>query len=134
MDRAVVLAIHADQIRQHGGAQGTRDEGALDSSLARPQNRWHHEPDADLCDLAAAYGFGIVRSHPFTDGNKRTGFQMTYVFLGLNGYRIKSSEEDVVPIIFRVAEGSTDESALADWLRAKVVRRRRRQCCGVSAK
>lgn len=120
---SVVLAIHADQISQHGGAGGVRDRGVLESSLERPRNRRHYEPDSDLAELAASYGFGIARNHPFIDGNKRVAFQAMYVFLGLNGLRIESREEEVVSLILSVASGDTDEPQLASWLRERTVPR-----------
>jgi death-on-curing protein len=117
VSRTIVLAIHADQIRQHGGARGLRDEGLLESALERPRNREHYEPGADVHRIAAAYGYGLARNHAFVDGNKRVAFQVMYVFLGLNGYRVAATEADVVSLILRVAEGSLEEEPLADWLR-----------------
>jgi death on curing protein len=118
VSRALVSAVQADQIRQHGGSPGLRDAGLLESALERPRNRWHYEPDADLASLAAAYGFGIARNHPFLDGNKRVAFQTMYVFLGLDGVRIEAPEPELVATMLRLAEGSLDESGLAEWLRA----------------
>lgn len=117
VNRAVVLAIHVDQIRQHGGSLGLRDEGLLESALERPRNRWRYEPSADLARVAAAYGYGLARNHPFVDGNKRVAFQVMYVFLGLNGHRIEATEADVVGLVLGVAAGSIEEKPLADWLR-----------------
>jgi len=93
----VVMAIHADQISKHGGSGGLRDRGLLESALERPRNRYRYEKDSDLSGLAASYGFGIANNQPFLDGNKRVAFQTMYVFLGLNGLRIESAEEAVVP-------------------------------------
>ena len=112
-----VLAIHADQVQSHGGALGLRDRALLESALERPRNKLRYEPDADLASLAAAYGFGLARNHPFVDGNKRVAFQAMYLFLGLNGLRIEAPEEDVVLLILSLASGRLDEAALADWLR-----------------
>ena len=120
---SVVLAIHADQISQHGGGGGVRDRGVLESSLERPRNRRHYEPDSDLAQLAASYGFGIARNHPFIDGNKRVAFQAMYVFLGLNGLRIESREEEVVLLMLSVASGDADELQRATWLRENTVPR-----------
>ena len=117
---AVIRAIHSDQVRNHGGSLGLRDPGLLESALARPVNRFQYRDDADRCDLAAAYGFGIARNHPFVDGNKRVAFQAMYVFLGLNGLRIEAAEEEVVELILRLARGELEEQALADWLREHV--------------
>jgi death-on-curing protein len=123
----MVLAIHADQIRQHGGSYGVRDKALLESAPGRPVNRWHYSSDLDLSDLGAAYCSGIVRSHAFVDGNKRTGFQTMYVFMGLNGWRIRADEDDVVATIEAVASGTLDEATVAAWLRDHVVRRRTRR-------
>ena len=121
-----VLAIHADQIRQHGGGLGIRDRGLLESALARPVNLWQYKPRSEPWDLAAAYAYGIARNHPFIDGNKRTAFQVMYVFLGLNGWRIKAAEEEVVQVMEGVGSGAEDEVSLADWIEEHVVKRRRR--------
>ncbi|TVP55339.1 MAG: type II toxin-antitoxin system death-on-curing family toxin [Gemmatimonadales bacterium] len=120
---SVVLAIHADQISKHGGSAGLRDRGLLESALERPRNRFHYEPDSDLAGLAASYGFGIARNHPFVDGNKRVAFQAMYVFLGLNGLRIESSEEEVVGLVVSLAGGQLDEPQLTSWLRENTVPR-----------
>lgn len=119
----LIRAIHADQIRQHGGALGLRDPDLLQSAIARAPNRWHCDPDAELTDLAAAYGFGLVKYHPFVDGNKRVAFQAMYVFLGLNGWRIAAEEPEVVRLMRDAAAGAVDESALARWLREHIERR-----------
>jgi death-on-curing protein len=113
----VVLTVHADQVREHGGSLGLRDRDLLESALSRPRNRFAYEPEWNLCDLAASYGFGIARNHPFVDGNKRVAFQAMYVFLGLNGLRIDAPEEEVVGLMLALASGELDESELASWLR-----------------
>ena len=114
---AVVLAVHSDLIQAHGGSLGLRDRGLLESALDRPRNRYHYEPDSDLCSLAASYGFGMAGNHPFVDGNKRVAFQCMYVFLGLNGLRIEALEEEVVAVMMAVASGQVDEEELTAWLR-----------------
>ena len=126
LDRAMVVAIHADQIRQHGGLQGIRDPAGLESALDRARNRWSYEPEVELAGLAANYGYGLTRNHPFADGNKRTGFQVMYVFLGLNGLRIQATDEEVVRLMEGVAAGSVTESGLAAWLGDHMARRRTR--------
>jgi death-on-curing protein len=120
VSRAVVDAIHADLIQQHGGSYGIRDVALLESALDRPRNRYHYEPDADLAVLAAAYGIGIAKNHAFVDGNKRTAFQVMYTFLGLNGYRLVAAEAAVVALMIDVATGTVDEESLAQWCRANV--------------
>ena len=115
-----VLAIHSGQIQVHGGSLGLRDRGLLESALERPRNRFHYETKPDLASLAAAYGFGIAKNHPFVDGNKRVAFQAMYLFLGLNGLRIDASEEQVVATILSLATGELDEPGLAAWLREHI--------------
>jgi death-on-curing protein len=118
-----LLAIHSDQIRAHGGSPGLRDRGLLESALERPRNRFRYETTADLSSLAAAYGFGIAKDHPFVDGNKRVAFQAMYLFLGLNGLRIDASEGQVVATMLSLASGELGEPGLAAWLREHVTPR-----------
>jgi death-on-curing protein len=118
-----VLSIQADQVRDHGGSLGLRDRGLLESALDRPRNRFHYDPAADLSELAAAYGFGIAKNHPFIDGNKRVAYQAMYLFLGLNGLRIDAPEEEVVTLILALASGILEEAELASWLRDHIVQR-----------
>ncbi len=110
-------AFHFDQLRQHGGIPGVRDENALESALARPRNRWGYESDSDLAALAAAYGYGLATNHGYNDGNKRVAFMVMYVFLGLNGWEIDIPEPEVVQVMLALADGRLDEKQLADWLR-----------------
>jgi death-on-curing protein len=119
----VVLAIHASQIREHGGSTGLRDEGLLESAPERARNRFHHEPAADLASLAASYGFGLARNHPFSDGNKRVAFQAMYVFLALNGLRIHAEEPEVVRLMLSLAAGDLAEEDVAVWLRQHTIPR-----------
>ena len=116
LDRAVVLAIHDAQLAEHGGLSGIRDTGAFDPALTRPLNQAAYgEPDAAA--LAAAYGFGIARNHPFSDGNKRTAFVATELFLSLNGFDLTADDGECVLVFLRLAAGEIDEPALADWIR-----------------
>ncbi len=116
----VVIAMHGELIAEHGGSAGIRDAGLLASSLARPQNQAAYgEPS--VFDLAAAYAFGIIRDHPFVDGNKRTGFLAAYVFLDLNGWELMSSEAEAVAAVLALAKGDMDEAGFADWLKTKSV-------------
>lgn len=121
VDRLVVDAIHFDLLRAHGGMPGLRDEGALESALARPRQRFAHESSCDGATLAAAYGFGLARNHPFNDGNKRVAFVVMGVFLGLNGFEIQSPEAEVVTVMLDLAAGSLTEEQLAERLRSRVV-------------
>lgn len=118
LSRRLVDAIHRDQLRQHGGSPGVRDENALESALARPRNRRAYDPASDLSTLAAAYGYGLATNHPYIDGNKRIAFMAMYVFLGLNGCDLEAPEPEVVEVIIDLAAGRLGEKALAEWLRA----------------
>ncbi|MBL0889514.1 MAG: type II toxin-antitoxin system death-on-curing family toxin [Gemmatimonadaceae bacterium] len=120
--RLVLDTVHLDQLREHGGLLGIRDENALKAALARPQQRHHDEPDSDLATLAAAYAFGLTRAHPFNDGNKRTAFLTAMIFLGLNGKDLNATEEAVVQVVTALAAGSLAEASLAEWLRPRLVR------------
>ena len=117
IDRLIAEAIHWDQIRSFGGIHGLRDETGLDSALARPRNRWSHEELADLASLAAAYGYGLSRNHPFNDGNKRTSFVVTATFTELNGYVLDLAETEVVEQMLALASGDLTELEHADWIR-----------------
>lgn len=123
VSRLVVDAIQADMLLTHGGMPGLRDENALESALARPTQRFAYEPDTELARLAAAYGYGLVRDHPYNDGNKRVGFVVMATFLGLNAYEFTASESDVVTTIVALASGSLDEETLADWIRTRLRKR-----------
>ncbi|MEQ1911716.1 MAG: type II toxin-antitoxin system death-on-curing family toxin [Vicinamibacterales bacterium] len=124
--RLVVEAIHVDQVREHGGLIGVRDENGLESALARAQQRWTYEPDADLARLAADYAFGISSNHPFRDGNKRVAFVTAVTFLGLNGLDFEATNEDVVATMLSLASGKLTEEDLAEWIRTRTKKRPRR--------
>ena len=122
VERLVVDAVHWDQIREHGGLAGIRDETALESALARPRHKWHYEETTDLTTLAAAYGFGLCRNHPYRDGNKRVAFVVMLVFLELNGVTLKADEPEVVTAMLALAGGKLSEKELATWLREHVTK------------
>ncbi|CAN5880049.1 type II toxin-antitoxin system death-on-curing family toxin [soil metagenome] len=107
--------LHAYLLELFGGATGLRDEGALESALMRPQNLYAHE-SADVFKLAAAYASGIVKNHPFVDGNKRTGLAISLTFLEENGFRTDLGEADAVPMTVALAAGELDEAGFAKWL------------------
>ena len=115
----VLEAIHLDQIREHGGPIGIRDENALESALARARQRWTYEPESDLARLAADYAVGICSSHPFRDGNKRISFLAAVIFLGLNGFDFIAPEGEVVQRMLALASGKLDEEAVAAWIRSR---------------
>ena len=115
-----VLAIHMLQIAEHGGTDGVRDIGLLESALARPQNIAAYETDADIARLAAAYGFGIAKNHPFLDGNKRTALAATRTFLLLNGFTLQATQQEKALTFLALADGSLSEDELADWIRDRL--------------
>ncbi len=119
------LAIHGRLMADHGGAPRLRDEGLLQSALARPRQHHAYARSPDVVDLAALYTAGIVRNHPFVDGNKRTGFVIGILFLELNGFKVIASEEDATQAVMSLAAGTLDEAAFAAWLRANSKRTRR---------
>ncbi len=117
LDPKVLLAVHEEQLAEHGGATGTRDLGLFESALAKPKNlAAYGEPDAAA--LAASYGCGIARNHPFIDGNKRTAFVAVELFLWLNDVELTADDPDCVLTMLAVAAGTLDEPAFAAWLRA----------------
>lgn len=124
LSRVVADAIHSDQIREHGGLPGVRDENVLESALARPQQKWHYAGPTDLPALGAAYAFGFVKNHPYRDGNKRIGFLAMVTFLGMNGHEFEAGDAEVVAEILGLADGRVPEEELADWVRQHVAKRR----------
>lgn len=120
VDRLVVEAVQFDLVREHGGMPGLRDEHALEAALARPQQRRAYRADADLAELAAAYGHGLATGHPFHDGNKRIAFVTMAVFLELNGVELEADEAEVVTVMLGLAAGGLDEERLAAWVRARI--------------
>lgn len=115
-----IVAVHEAQLSEHGGAEGIRDQGALESALARPQNLLAYG-DPDAASLAASYAFGIAKNHSFVDGNKRTAFVALELFLALNGYTLTADDVQCVLIMLGVAESSVSESELADWVRKSLI-------------
>jgi death-on-curing protein len=114
--RQLILAIHDEQLAEHGGAIGIRDEGLLDSALARPLNRaGYGEPD--IAELAAVYAIAIARNHPFVDGNKRTAFAALFMFLALNGMEFEPAEVDATVTMLRLASGDLPDEEFTAWVR-----------------
>ncbi len=124
MGRAV-LAAHDRLLAAHGGAEGVRDPGLLESALARPRQHYAYG-SPDIIELAAIYTVGIVRNHPFVDGNKRTGFATGTAFLLLNGFELRATEQEATQAVFALAAGDLDEAGYASWLRSNVKSRRKR--------
>lgn len=115
--RDVALAAHARSLRDHGGASGIRDDGLLDSALGRPKNLAAYE-GAGIYALAAGYAYGLVKNHPFVDGNKRTAFLCVYIVLGLNGFELDADEAEAAAIMIDLAAGEVSEKDFALWLEA----------------
>ena len=113
---AMVRAIHSEAIAAFGGAPGIRDEGLLESAIARPRNIAAYGESPSVFEIAAAYCAGVIADHPFIDGNKRTGLLSARAFLFLNGYEFEPEEADEVRLIFALAAGETDEAEIAAWL------------------
>ncbi len=124
MSRAAVLAMHADSVRLFGGSDGLRDASLLESALARPQHLFAYE-QPDLCRLAAAYGHGIAKNHPFVDGNKRVAFLAATVFLERNGLTFTAPAAHAVAFVLGLADGTLDEEGFTAWLRDHCGSRRR---------
>ena len=116
LDTAIIIDVHAEQLALFGGADGMRDLGLLESALGRPLNKFAYG-ESDLAALAAAYGFGIARNHPFIDGNKRAAFAAMMVFLRLNGVAFKPPSAAATAIILELAEGTVGEDGLARWIK-----------------
>ncbi len=119
-----ILAIHDRLLALHGGASGLRDRGLLESALARPRQYYAYADSSDTIEMAALYTAGVVRNHPFVDGNKRTGFVIGVLFLELNGFEFQASEEDATQAVTSLAAGSLDEAGYSSWLRANTRRKR----------
>lgn len=116
-----VLNYHSEQLAEHGGGEGVRDMGLLQSALARPQNAFHYNQVMSLSKLAACYGFGIAKNHAFVDGNKRTAYVVMRAFLIMNGFDIQASKEEKYLTVYDLAAGDMTEEQLADWLESKMV-------------
>ena len=116
LDASILLAVHDEQLVEHGGISGVRDNGMFESALAKPQNLVAYgEPD--FAELAASYGLGLAKNHPFLDGNKRTAFVAVELFLRLNGYVLEADDATCVLTMLAVAAGEMDEQNFASWIR-----------------
>jgi death on curing protein len=116
--KKAILLLHEESLAAFGGARGLRDEGLLDSALARPLNVQAYNPDSTLADLAASYGFGLTKNHAFVDGNKRAGFLSIGLFLSINGHKLIAGQVDAIRTMLAVAAGELDEANLAQWIKA----------------
>ncbi len=125
IDERDALTIHERLLALHGGGRGVRDEGLLKSALPRPRQHYAYADAADIVAIAAVYTAGIVRNHPFVDGNKRTGFVVGILFLELNGYRFSASEEETAQAVLALAARGLNETGYAAFLRTHASRSRR---------
>ena len=119
LDSRIAYAVHDRQLAEHGGGEGLRDAGALESALARPINQWNYGED-DLAQLAAAYAFGLARNHPFADGNKRTAWIFARLLLLANGSEIAFEPAEAIRTVLDLAAGDLTEDELADWFRQRI--------------
>ena len=120
IDKRALLLLHEESLAAFGGARGMRDEGLLDSALARPVNKFLYEKIHDLAALAAAYGFGIARNHAFVDGNKRAAYLAMGLFIAINGKRLRPDQLDAIQTVLALAAGNIDEAVLAKWMGANL--------------
>lgn len=118
IEKQALLVLHSRSIALHGGAEGLRDEGLLDSALQRPLNRFHYDGVSDTTALAAVYGVAIAKNHPFIDGNKRAAFQSAALFLRLNGRRLRADRVEATRAILAIAAGDVDLEGFANWIQA----------------
>ena len=116
INKRALLLLHEESLAMFGGARGMRDEGLLDSALARPVNQFLYEKADSLAGLAAAYGFGIAKNHAFVDGNKRAAFMAIGLFLAINGKRLRADQVDAIQTILALAAGNLGEAGLAKWI------------------
>jgi death-on-curing protein len=124
IDGRAFILLHAETLAEHGGLAGLRDQAAHEAALARPQHLHRHQPNADAARLAAAYGFGIVRGHPFSAGNKRAGFLAIGLFLALNDFELAADPLETIATVMTLAAGRLTEAELARWIRKHLVRAR----------
>src|SRR5690242_3760744 len=117
ISRRALLYLHSASLATFGGSTGIRDEGLLESAFARPQNRFLYMPESDLSELAASYGFGIAKNHPFVDGNKRAAFHSVGLFLSINRYELVADQLDAIQTMMSLAAGELSEGDFAVWIR-----------------
>lgn len=122
IDQRALLLLHSASLVEHGGPEGVRDEGLLESALNRPRNKFTYEDGSDVFDLAAAYGFALARNHPFHDGNKRIAFLAVGLFLEINGRELAADHMDAIQTMMSLAAGQLTEDSFADWVRQHATR------------
>ncbi len=121
LSRTLVDVLHREQIAEHGGSFGIRDDGLIESALSRPQQKWRYDEEADLFTIAAAYTYWLAKNHGYIDGNKRVAFVAAYVFLGRHDIEIDAPELEVVEVMTDLASGSVSEEDFAQWLRGRSI-------------
>ena len=122
IEKEALLILHAKGLARFGGAEGLRDEGLLDSALARAQNSFHYDGQREIAALAASYAFGLAKNHPFVDGNKRAAFMAMGVFLAVNGWTLKADNVGAIQAMLALAGGEIGESQFAAWLKQNIKR------------
>ena len=123
IDSKALRMLHEESLALHGGSSGVRDDGLLESALMRPQNLAYYNETADIAELAASYCYGLVKNHPFIDGNKRAAFLSVGMFLGINGYRLKVMPVDAINAILGLASSEITEEVFASWIRDNISQR-----------
>jgi len=123
LTRRGIIALHQQLIEEHGGAYGIREDGLLESTLAKAETRLNYVPESEVWELAAAYGYGFIQNHVFVDGNKRVGLASMAAFLYLNGYKMTSKETEEVATVLKVATGECTQEALAEWVKSNIMHR-----------
>ena len=121
VNRRALLLLHAESLAEFGGSSGMRDEGLFESAMERARMRWAYQPKSSISELAACYGFGLVKNHALLDGNKRLGFLAIGIFLRVNGFRLAADRAEAVVVIEDVAAGRLDEGRLAAWIQTHMV-------------
>lgn len=122
VEKEALLLLHAKSLAWFGGAEGLRDEGLLDSALARPRNAFHYDEQHDAAELAASYAFGLAQNHAFVDGNKRMAFMAVGLFLGANGWELNTEPVEAIRAVQSLASGEIGEAEFAAWLRLQIKR------------
>jgi death on curing protein len=122
VEKEALLLLHLRGLARFGGAEGIRDEGLLDSALARPRNAFHYDDQRDIAALGAAYAFGLAKNHPFVDGNKRAAFVAVGVFLAANGWALNANVVDAIQAVMALAAGEIEEIQFAAWLKQNIKR------------
>ena len=125
ISKKALLLLHEESLAEFGGARGLRDEGLLDSALARPKNTHAYNTECSIADLAASYGYGLAKNHAFVDGNKRAAFLSMGLFLAINGYQLRPDQMDAIHTMFAVASGELNEEGLSSWIAKNTISTRR---------